>query len=277
MEVDAPADILAEGLAFPEGPAFAPDGTLWGVELQGSALVHLVGGQLLRQPAGAASQPNGLAFDASGHLWVCDAGLNAIRRFDPDSRTWTTVVDSLNGAPLARPNDLAFDAAGNLVFSCPGHSRANPIGYVCCLRRGGGVHVIAQGFYFPNGVAFTPDGQHLVVAETRRQRLWRGRWDAERGLWLAPRPWASLGGNIGPDGLAFAADGTLFVAVLGAGEIKTVAPDGEVIAVIAVPGAKPTNCAFDPTGRLGLIVTEAERGQILSLPGLSKTAALFSP
>ena len=26
--------ILAEGLAFPEGPAFAPDGSLWLVELK---------------------------------------------------------------------------------------------------------------------------------------------------------------------------------------------------------------------------------------------------
>jgi len=229
-----------------------------------------------RIPAGAGSQPNGIAFDGAGRLWICDAGLNLVRCYDPIADSWTVGVDALDGEPLSRPNDLAFDSIGNLVFTCPGNSRANPIGLVACLRRDGRVQAIARGFYFPNGLAFTPDSKHLVVAETRRQRLWRGQWDSEHGHWLAPRPWASVGGNIGPDGMAFAADGNLYVAILGAGEIKVVAPDGEVIEVIEVPGAKPTNCAFDPGGELGLVVTEAEHGSFLSIPSLRTRGAILS-
>ena len=37
--------LLADGLDFPEGPAFAPDGSLWFVEYKGGRLVRLGGGQ----------------------------------------------------------------------------------------------------------------------------------------------------------------------------------------------------------------------------------------
>jgi len=35
-----------------------------------------------------------------------------------------------------------------------------------------------------------------------------------------------------------------------------------------VPGIKPTNLAFDPSGQLGMVVTEAWNGLLLSYPGV---------
>ncbi|MFM8763488.1 MAG: hypothetical protein ACKOEZ_01440 [Spartobacteria bacterium] len=49
--------------------------------------------------------------------------------------------------------------------------------------------------------------------------------------------------------------------------MKTVAADGEVEQVIDVPRANPTNCAFEPSGRLGLVVTEAEERKAFQRPG----------
>jgi gluconolactonase len=272
MNTNTP-QILAEGLAFPEGPAFAPDGSLWLVELKGGNLCRWSDGALSRIPVGG--EPNGIAIDAQGRVVFCDAAERAIRRHDPVIGVTETLANSLDGKPLFKPNDLAFDAVGNLIFTCPGDSRTEPTGYVAILKPDGSVSRVASGFYFPNGLAFTADGGHLVVAETRRQRLWRGRWDSVNGRWLAPRPWASVGGTIGPDGMAFAADGRLHVAIYSGGAVKVVAADGEVEEVIAVPGANPTNCAFDPSGRLGLVVTEAENGRLFSFPALGRGAALF--
>lgn len=254
---------MAEGLKFPEGPAFDHRGRLWFVELQGGNLAFWAKGEITRVAVGG--EPNGIVVDGEDRIVFCDAGNCSIRRYDPVTEEVITLADQVDGMPLFKPNDLAYDAVGNLVFTCPGDSRTEPTGYVCVLGRDGGLRRIASGFYFPNGLAFSPDGLHLIVAETRRQRLWRGRWDAERGLWLAPRPWASVGGTIGPDGMAFAKDGRLYVAIYGGGAVKVVAPDGEVEAVIEVPGGNPTNCAFDPAGDLGLVVTEAEGGQLLSI------------
>lgn len=263
--------VLAEGLRFPEGPAFDSRGRLWLVELKGAGLAWWQDGRLTRVPVGGA--PNGIAIDARDRVWFCDSAERAIRRHDPATGATETMVAMRDGVPLDKPNDLCFDAAGNLLFTCPGDSRSEPTGYVCCLSVDGVLTTIADGKFFPNGLALV--GGDLVLAETYRQRLWRGRWDAASRTWVDARPWsAGTGGKPGPDGMALGADGRLYVAVYGAGAIKVVEADGAIAAAYALPGQNPTNCAFDPARRLGLVVTEAETGRLLSLPALGPGAAL---
>ncbi|HLA84466.1 MAG TPA: SMP-30/gluconolactonase/LRE family protein [Thermoguttaceae bacterium] len=267
-------ETIAHELRFPEGPAFAPDGSLWCVEFHGGSLRCWRGGESTQSATGG--EPNGAAVDRAGRVWFCDAGLCAIRRFDPRTDALETMANQIDGRPLRRPNDLAFDSAGNLVFTCPGDSRREPTGEVCCLSPDGEVSRVAGELYFPNGLAFTPDGGELVVAETYRQRLWRGEWDAARRLWRNPHVWATgLDGAPGPDGMAFADDGSLFVAVYGAGIIARVDHRGSTVERLATGGRCPTNCALDPSGVLGLVVTEAERGELLSMPDIRVGPALF--
>jgi gluconolactonase len=265
--------ILAEGLAFPEGPAFAPDGSLYFVELMSGTLTRWTNGQCEQILIGG--EPNGLAFDAFGRAWICDARQNAVRRWIDESEAPITIVDHLRGEPLNSPNDLAFDAVGNLVFTCPGGAINVPSGSICCLQPDGTLRKLADGLYFPNGLAFSADGRRLVVAETYRQRLLLGDWDDEECAWRNIHAWADVGGSDGPDGVAFGEDGLLYVAVYSLGCIKAIAPDGSTAAVYKLPGRNPTNCAFDPSGRLGLVVTEAEHGQLLSLPHLGAGIRLF--
>jgi gluconolactonase len=165
-------EILAEGLDFPEGPAFAPNGELWCVEVMGGNLVRWSELGIERFATGGA--PNGLAFDRHGLAWFCDAEQCAIRTFDPTTQQFQTVADSIDGHPLFKPNDLAFDARGNLLFTCPGDSRYEPTGYVCCLSTSGELTKIADRLYFPNGLALVDEGRELVVAETFQRRFGKG-------------------------------------------------------------------------------------------------------
>jgi gluconolactonase len=262
--------ILAAGLAFPEGPAFAPDGSLWCVELQGGTLVHRACDDIVRICVGG--EPNGLAFTGSTPVF-CDAGRNCISQIGPTG-DWMPFISS-EELLFDRPNDLAIDRSGNLVFTCPGNSRTEPTGAVWCRSHSGTLQCVANGLYFPNGLAFSPDGCELVVAETYRQRLWRGRWDSSSGCWLDAKPWVEVSAPIGPDGLAFSADGKLYVAAFGAGKIIVFDQAGHTVDHISVPGSRPTNVALDPAGRLGLIVTEAEHGLLLSYPAIADRPALF--
>jgi len=75
--------------------------------------------------------------------------------------------------------------------------------------------------------------------------------------------------------MAMGADGRLYVAVFGSGTVKAVDTRGAVAEVFRLPGKNPTNVAFDPSGDLGLVVTEAQRGELLSLPNIGMGAALF--
>jgi len=258
--------VLADRLNFPEGPVFDAHGRLWFVELRGGDLTCFQNGAMRRFPTGGT--PNGLAVDYRGVLWICDASQNAIRTFSPDTEKFMTVCDKACGESLNKPNDLAFDAAGNLLFTCPGDSRTEPTGYVCCLKPNGEIHKIKEGMFFPNGLAFNSNGNVLFVAETYKQRIWKGAWDAKACQWKAPLPWsAPLGGALGPDGMAIGNTGLLFVAVYGSKQIKSLGPNGEVLDTWDLPGKNPTNVAFDPNGSLGLVITEAEHGLLLSIPG----------
>jgi gluconolactonase len=257
--------VLADGLRFPEGPAFDVEGGLWCVEMRGAALARLdAAGNLHRFNVGGA--PNGIAVGPDGRIWFCDADQGAIRALNPSTGDCALIVDRVDGQPLARPNDLAFDRSGGLVFTCPGDSRNEPGGYICRWSADRGCRVIAKGYYFPNGLAFADDGCSLIVAETFRQRLWKGAW-SEAGQWHDPRPLSDVGGPVGPDGLALDASGRLFVAIYGSGRIAVHGPAGDYIDDIATPGSHPSNCAFDPSGRYGLVVTETQRGELLSFPG----------
>ncbi|MFB6361508.1 MAG: SMP-30/gluconolactonase/LRE family protein, partial [Halobacteriales archaeon] len=236
-------DVLTDTLAFGEGPAFDPNGDLWCTEVHGGTLVHRHEGEFERHLTNGA--PSAIKFDDSGRAVVCDGDQNAVRRFEFETLTWETLIEGVNGEPLRAPNDLAFGPDGELVFTCPGKSREDPIGYLTCLRPDGTATVVGDGYYFPNGLAFTEDGEELVVAETFGHRLWKGDWDSKEFAWRDPEIWCEVGGPVGPDGMAFADDGRLFVAVFGTAEVRVVAPDGSIQDRIHVPGRDPTNVAFD--------------------------------
>jgi gluconolactonase len=269
--------VLASGLDFPEGPAFDPQGNLWCTELLGGNLVRWQEGEIERIPVDG--RPNGLAFDQQGRAWVCDSGQNAIRRYDPAAGTWETLADSLDGQPLQSPNDLCFDPAGNLLFTCPNFADTSPTGYVCCLAPDGTLTRIAEGYYRPNGLDFIDGGKALIVADTFRKILYKGGWDANSRTWVDPLEWVQVGGSEGPDGMVPGQDGLLYVAIYGDGVIRVVATsvdaEGEISAELSIPGSNPTNAAVDPSGKLGLVVTETEKGQLLSLPGIQPGVAIF--
>lgn len=258
--------LIAANLQFPEGPAFTQDGSLWAVELKGEGLIHYLNGELKRVHTGGA--PNGIAIANDGLLWLCDAVQNSIRTYNPYTGELAAIVHEVNEEVLAKPNDLVFDRVGNLLFTCPGESRKEPDGYACVLMKNGTTKKFTDGKYFPNGLAFTPDGKELVLAETYRHRLWKGEWDMQHGEWINSRVWCNSGGPDGPggpDGMAFDSLGNLHVAVYGTGTIRVVNTHGKVISETQLPGDNPTNCAFDPSGKLGLVVTEAQHGNLLSI------------
>lgn len=118
-----------------------------------------------------------------------------------------------------------------------------------------------------------------MIAETYKHRLWKGDWNANTCEWTNEKVWCDVGGPNGPggpDGMAMDAAGNLYAAVYGTGKIKVVSKEGKVIEDIFMPGQNPTNCAFDPAGKLGLVVTEAEKGLLLSVDLNTRGMQLFN-
>ena len=67
----------------------------------------------------------------------------------------------------------------------------------------------------------------------------------------------------GPDGMTFGADRLVYIAVYGTIEIRVLNKEGKVIDKLLLEGNPPTN--YGLAGNGNLIVTEAERGELLEI------------
>lgn len=274
--------IAVEGLSVPEGPVLLDDGSWLVVEMgpdRGCVTQLRVGAE--RRVVARTGRPNGLAVDSAGTIWAAESMPPALLRMELDGR-YDVVADAVGGRPMLFPNDLCFGPDGMLYLTDSGIRFEDfaPGGVVredyltvpidgSVLRvdpTTGAVTELDRGIAFTNGLAFGPGDTHLYVAETITGDILRYPWSPEG---LGPREvfgnvltadWP--GGIRGPDGIAFGADGDLYVAVFGQGDVTVLAPDGSVRRRIAASGAAPTNVAFGPPGGHEIFVTEDAEGRL---------------
>ncbi len=269
--------VLITGLNFPEGPVFDFEGNLWFVEIKGGNLSRWNGTKLDR--IDVEGTPNGAMVDRDGIIWFCDSERGEIRTFNPFDKTFRTICNQTDkGNLLVRPNDLIFDSAGNLIFSDHADGREQPLSTICVLPKGSNyAKVISKNKYFTNGLAFRANAKTLIFAETYRQQLWTAEWDLNR-LELQNEQHFAIAGNgpWGPDGMAFDKDENLFVAVFNESLINVYDWLGNLTQSLPCSGTRPTSCAFDPSGQLGLVVTEADRGEIISYPDFRNGLPIFN-
>ncbi len=202
--------ILASDLDHPEGVAWSPNG--W-IAAGGEA------GQIYRidPNAGDAAQiadtggfALGMAFDAADLLYVCDMGRHAVVRVDPRTGAVDDITTGYGDTPVRVPNYPVFSEDGYLFFSDSGDWAARdglifvrtPAGQVSIATRDAGGYA--------NGLAINPDGSHLYVVETSIPRISRFALLGDGAL--GPRETVVDMPETVPDGLAFAADGTLLIS-----------------------------------------------------------------
>jgi 2-keto-4-pentenoate hydratase/2-oxohepta-3-ene-1,7-dioic acid hydratase in catechol pathway/sugar lactone lactonase YvrE len=166
-------------------------------------------------------RPLGLELDPrDGSLLVCD-GYRGLLRVT-DAGDVVVLADSYRGRRLRCPNNAAVAADGTVYFSDSStrfrieHYKHDllehrPNGRIFAYRPGADeLTLIADGLYFPNGVALTPDDSALLVVETGTYTLSRIELtgtSAGRRQTLA----ANLPGL--PDNLSAVGDDTYWIAL----------------------------------------------------------------
>ncbi len=251
------------------------DGSLYVVDADSGGVCRVgINGETI-EFASTGGSPNGLALGPDGDLFVADAGLKSILRITADGAV-SVFASEYDGREFSGPNDLAFGPRGNLFFTDP--LRLPPpdpsISPIYRVTPDGEVFPFAADLAYPNGLAFSPDGTELFVAEMRANRL--------LGFEITPveklstcRMVRRFRDPANPDGLAVDSRGRILAALPGIGALALVSPDGKLQELYHMSGWRPSNLAFGPEGSRTLYVTDENNGSVGAFTHDSPGAELF--
>jgi gluconolactonase len=269
--VEATATELAD-VGFTEGPAVTGDGRLYVTSIQAGTVVEARDGAVIATHT-IGGGPSGTAVAADGTVYVVQcsglfgapsdtpAGLYAIAQGD---------VTPVETRRLRAPNDICFGPDGSLYFTDPmadptlnGPVEAPVYAYE---PTSGKLRAVADGLLFPNGLAFEPDGESLLVAESCTGRVHRFPWSDGK---LGPSIVVCEITDGPPDGIAVDTDGNIWVAVPDADAVEVFDARGTAVdRVECGAGSFPTNCCFGGPDARTLFITVAKAGAVLRLrPG----------
>jgi gluconolactonase len=239
-------DVVADGLAFPEGPIAMADGTVIVVEMLNGKVSRVSPDGSVVTIADVGGGPNGAAMGPDGALYVCNNGGTdparyiggRIQRIDLATGATDTLYTTCGDRPLVAPNDLVFDSTGNFYFT--NHTHDGAIYYAA--PDGSAIAAVAVDVPSPNGIGLSPDGRTLYWAETHVRQVQRRRI-ATPGQ-IEPSPGyniralfftggvdqfallAGLPGNHELDSLAVDSSGAVCVGTLVDSGISEISPDG---------------------------------------------------
>lgn len=265
---DAVIEKVAGGFEFTEGPLWRPEGVLWFSDVTGNVLRSVTpSGQVnpLIQKAGGESSappgsfigPNGMIADQDGYVLLCQHTNRRIVRVAKDL-TITPYLEKFEGKRFNSPNDLVYRADGTLYFTDPPYGLLKQDDDPAKELKFNGVFRYAKGkltaeirdLNRPNGLALSPDGKTLYVANSDPQkRIWM-RYDvAADGSISNGRLFADVTAEKEaglPDGFKVDSQGNIWAS--GPAGIWVFSPDGKHLGTLKTPEV-PANCNWGDDGR----------------------------
>lgn len=228
-DVSAP-EVLMSGVVFGESPRWH-DGRLWFSDWGANQVIALGTDGSHEVVVSVPSFPMCIDFLPDGRLLVVDSAQRRLLRREPDA---SMVAHADLSKVSEKPwNDIVVDDRGNayvntIGFDFPGGEFAP--GLVVLVTPEGHVRQVADDLAFPNGMAITPDGGMLIVAESYANRL--TAYDiAMDGELANRRVWAETPGDH-PDGICVDTEGAVWYADVANQHCVRVREGGEVIATV---------------------------------------------
>jgi len=249
---------LAGDMKFTEGPVWVPrdGGYLVFSDIPADELKRWSakdGLGTFRQPSANA---NGNILDAAGRLISCEHSGRRVSILEADG-TLRTLVDRFEGKAFNSPNDVAVASDGAVYFTDPDYGlrgRESEIGGNWVYRfdpETKTLRVLVKDFDKPNGIAFSPDGKRLYVADSGKPRHIRV-FDVEPDGGLSnSRVFCTIVQGV-PDGIRCDVDGRVWSSAGDGVNIFDTA--GKLLGTIPVPES-PANLCFGGADGKTLFIT----------------------
>jgi len=160
--------------------------------------------------------------------------------------------------PGNRLNDGKCDPRGRLWAGTMSLTREPGAAALYRIEPDGAIEHVVAGATISNGLAWTPAGDQLLWVDSTTQRVDVFDFDLDAGRISGRRTLLEIPAAEGlPDGLAMDAEGGVWLALFGGGQVRRYSPAGELDAVIELPTSNPTSPAFGDRELDRLFITTA--------------------
>ena len=244
--------------AFVEGPVWAPagagkEGSLIFSDIYNSRIMKSAGPNQTEIYRNYTNAANGNAMDAQGRLYSCERDGRRVSRLEKDGSI-RVIASEWQGKRLNSPNDVIVRRDGHVYFSDPASKAVlepQELGFngVYHVTPEGKLSLINGKMARPNGVALTPDGRTLYVADSQERKILAYDLDGAGNASHERVFLSDIDGS--PDGLRVAKNGNIYIAARG---IAVYSKAGKFIRMIEFPET-PANCAFGDADLRTLYVT----------------------
>jgi sugar lactone lactonase YvrE len=212
----------------------------------------------------------GFTIQEDGSL-LCFRGGGRVDQFVGGEIVPVTVVDA---ATHTRFNDVIADPEGR-VYAGTMPTSEGP-GRLYRLNTDGTVTEADEyGYDIPNGMGFTPDGEHFYVTESNAKTVYLYDYDRQTGRLTDRRPFLDLTGENGiPDGMTVDATGDVWSARWNGEVVVRYGSDGTERDRLSFPAKKVSCVTFGGPDYKDIYVTTALDGGDRSTEG-DGAGALF--
>jgi sugar lactone lactonase YvrE len=156
---------------------------------------------------------------------------------------------------VVRFNDGKPDPWGNFCAGTCAWAHDGPPCALYRLRPDGAVIQIVGDVGLSNGLDWSDDRTAFYFADSASGGVDVFVTDPEAGTLGRRRRFVTVGGV--PDGLTLDAEGCVWVAIWGSGELRRYTPDGQLDTVVSLPVSQVTSAAFGGAGLRTLYITTA--------------------
>jgi len=199
--------------------------------------------------------------------------LGAIARWQNGHIEYHT--NDLSGEENHRFNDVIADPAGRVFCGTIALQAGTQPGRLYRLDIDGSLHLLLDGIGISNGLAFTPDRQHLYYTDSLARRIYIFDYEEKTGALSNQKIWLEIPKNSGvPDGMTVDANSNIWSARWDDSALYCYSPTGIEIQRIKFPARKVSSVTFAGADLNEMYVTTALDGNTKTEEG-EGAGALF--